>query len=66
MNYKERKVLIATYSPSKTVEETLIIDNEPPPPPKPKRINSSVNNKFQYPNYVTKNLNDLTLNVRFL
>ena len=69
MNYKERKILIATSSP-KIITTEINNESTTVPPPKPKRFNSSANNlniKFQYPNYITKNFEDMnhSLNVNF-
>lgn len=80
MNYNEKKIIIASYSPPNKSSPNLGNDNENKqmnnnsssaesiPPPKPKRYNLSANNinvKFQYPNYVTKNCDDInySLNV---
>jgi hypothetical protein len=68
MNYKEKKILIAPSSPKIIRNSNIEINNESVPPPKPKRLNSSANNlniKFQYPNYITKNFEDMnhSLNV---
>ena len=71
MSYRERKVVIASYSPPKTEEAVKQLVNNnlstSEPPPKPKRYNSYSSNinstKFPYPNYISKNFDDINFNV---